>query len=74
MINAGVGFSTFAVGDALSQGARQLQQPQIVFTGRRQQQQRQQEQQEQQSWQQQFMERCDDCEAFLRYSVRAALV
>ncbi|CAN0046810.1 unnamed protein product [Pylaiella littoralis] len=52
LINAGVGFSTFAVGDALSQGARRPQQPQIVLAGRRQQQ-----QQQSSSWQEQFIER-----------------
>lgn len=40
LINAGVGFSTFAVGDAISQGARP--QPQALLDERRRRQQQQQ--------------------------------
>ncbi|CAN0003722.1 unnamed protein product [Ectocarpus sp. 6 AP-2014] len=50
LINGAVGFSTFAVGDALSQGARP--QSQLVVAGRRR-----QHQSEEPSWQQQFIDR-----------------
>lgn len=50
LINAGVGFSTFAVGDAISQGARP--QPQALLAeGQR----RQQQQLAEPSWRQQFV-------------------
>ncbi|CAB1096995.1 unnamed protein product [Ectocarpus sp. CCAP 1310/34] len=50
LINGAVGFSTFAVGDALSQGARP--QSQLVVAGWRR-----QHQSEESSWQQQFIDR-----------------
>ncbi|CAN0198168.1 unnamed protein product [Ectocarpus sp. 12 AP-2014] len=50
LINGAVGFSTFAVGDALSQGARP--QSQLVVAGRRR-----EHQLEELSWQQQFIDR-----------------
>lgn len=50
LVNGGVGFSTFAVGDALSQGARPL--PLSVSVGQ------EAAAAADQSWGQQFVERC----------------
>ena len=58
LVNGGVGFSTFAVGDALSQGARPPPLPMSVS----------QEAVTKPSWGQRFVERCVRCYGFVAES------